>query len=146
MGFQARQVSVRYVFDITAGASDGVHRIVIESAGSVKGSGGSAAIVALALEERVRPHLDFDQRVAGGPPLRPGCPLPRSRSTWPSDVPGGIATSSAEPSGTVRRLVAPFTASRKSIASQPILEGDAIAHNGSYITNNGSCITKIRKA
>ncbi|MDB5405188.1 MAG: hypothetical protein JWL84_100 [Rhodospirillales bacterium] len=111
-------MSVRYVFDITTGTSDGVHRIVIESAGSVKGSGGSAAIVALALEERVRPHLDFDQRVAGGPPLRPGCPLPRSRSTWPSDVPGGIATSSA---------------------SQPILEGDAIAHNK-------SCMRKIRKA
>ena len=54
---------------------------------------------------------------AGGALPVPGMPLPLRRKICPSRNPVGIVTSSVDPSGSVRRLTAPFAASRKSTLS-----------------------------
>ena len=51
-------------------------------------------IVAVPLEHGVRPHGDDDDHVAGGPPLAPASPWPRSAMLWSSPMPAGIFTSS----------------------------------------------------
>ena len=49
-------------------------------------------VVALALEHRAVAHARDDVQVAGGPPLRPGSPLPASRTREPSRTPAGMFT------------------------------------------------------
>ena len=63
----------------------------------------------------MRSHGDFDQRIAWRGRRRSPAALCRAGAgIWPSRVPGGMATSSTSPSGSVICRLAPLIASRKS--------------------------------
>ena len=73
-------------------------------------------VVALAPEDRVRPDRRARSARRRRRP-RPGAPWPFSRSTWPSDAPFGMVTSSVRPSEKAIRRLAPLIASSRSISS-----------------------------
>jgi hypothetical protein len=66
----------------------------------------------------MRADFDLDQCIARRAAADPRPALAAQPQNWPSRVPGGMLTSSKEPSGSVICFFPPLTASRKSSSSR----------------------------